>query len=118
MVKLPDNPEHDPKVIRQRIRDAIENLQKNSATAVAACRDFGAAIANLRPDLMKLPHAVQCTACSRWFPMGITVGEFEDWLESDKLVQDAFPDMPAAKRELLISGTCSLCFDQLFSDDD
>jgi hypothetical protein len=28
-------------------------------------------------------------------------------------VQDAFPSMPREHRELLVSGTCSACFDRI-----
>lgn len=38
------------------------------------------------------------------------------WFLDGKLIQDALPDLTAAERELLITGTCESCWDSIFAD--
>jgi hypothetical protein len=38
-----------------------------------------------------------------------------EWMIGEKLVQDAFPNMPAPERELFISGTCPKCYARMLS---
>lgn len=33
-------------------------------------------------------------------------------------IQDVMPDVPRGERELLISGVCGLCFDEMFADEE
>ena len=35
-----------------------------------------------------------------------------------ELAQNVFPDLTAAERELIISGTCGTCWTEMFSQDD
>ena len=39
-------------------------------------------------------------------------------LDAGAHVQDVFPDLRANYRELMISGICGECFDQIFENDD
>jgi hypothetical protein len=43
----------------------------------------------------------------------------KEWLvyNGGELIQRAIPSLGAADRELLISGTCDVCFSNLFSDE-
>lgn len=34
------------------------------------------------------------------------------------LIQEAFPFVPTADREFLMSGICGVCFDEMFSEDE
>ena len=46
------------------------------------------------------------------FPDDVT-----DW-QNGKLIQDAMPYLSADERELIISGTCGKCFDEMFGECD
>lgn len=43
--------------------------------------------------------------------------DYIDWMGGAR-TQDAFPYVPAAEREMLISGICSDCYDRMFADSD
>jgi hypothetical protein len=55
-----------------------------------------------------------CPKCGEaWILEGIPFEGYERWL-SGELIQRALPDLTINERELLISGLCSKCWDQLF----
>lgn len=56
---------------------------------------------------------VTCTACDRTFTIPCTDEQYKTW-RGGVLIQRAMPDVPPDLRELLISGTCGECFDQMF----
>ena len=60
---------------------------------------------------------VSCRMCGEEHILTVTEEQFHNWQRGMK-VQDAFPNMPAADRELLISRTCSKCWDKLFPEDE
>jgi len=45
----------------------------------------------------------------------ITHGQLKLWRDGAK-IQQAFPELTPDVRELLISATCSTCFDKMFAD--
>jgi len=47
----------------------------------------------------------------------VLVSEFENW-ENGELIQKAFPELSADDRELLLTGICSKCWNEIFGDDD
>jgi hypothetical protein len=58
-----------------------------------------------------------CPICKK----GISVEVEDKGLEKYKkgaYVQDAFPNMSVNDRELIISGMCSQCWDEMIGDDD
>lgn len=70
---------------------------------------------------MSLYLSVDCRMCGQLFQIPMTP---EQEAELDKpraermFMQDIFPELSAATRELLISGTCETCWDKLFPADD
>ena len=60
---------------------------------------------------------IQCKMCRKVYSIDLPILGYFAW-ELGSYVQDAFPDMPASLRELLISKICSTCFDKLCGDDD
>lgn len=60
-----------------------------------------------------------CACCGEGYLFGTSLTGFVSWLEGE-LVQKAMPELPAAYREMLISGTCPSCWDAMFGsfDDD
>lgn len=59
---------------------------------------------------------VTCKFCGKTYFIPVFKEEYEAW-QKGAHVQDAFPDMSIDNRELLISGMCGKCFDELFDED-
>lgn len=51
------------------------------------------------------------------FPDGIEA-RIAEWQRSGKMVQDAFPDLSAAQREFLLSGSTPEEWDELWKEED
>lgn len=58
-----------------------------------------------------------CVVCQKEHQFTLDRLAYEAW-QTDTKIQDAFPEMSAADREILISGTCDKCFHQLFPSED
>tara|TARA_R110002020_G_scaffold165900_1_gene353705 strand:+ start:147 stop:377 length:231 start_codon:yes stop_codon:yes gene_type:complete len=60
-----------------------------------------------------------CRACGTTVQITVLGPDYDKWKHGE-LIQNAMPYLSADERELLISGTCGSCFDQMFgeSDDD
>ena len=46
---------------------------------------------------------------------GVSESGYNAWREGEK-VQVAFPELDAAKREMLISGVCGVCWDNIMDE--
>ena len=57
----------------------------------------------------------QCRVCKRTVDIPVLGPDYEKW-EQGALIQDAMPYLSAGEREILISGTCDPCFDQMFGE--
>lgn len=69
------------------------------------------------PDILRV--LVPCPDCKQKKGFDILSSKWKegmDTLRQGHTMQTAFPDLPPEDRELLISGICSLCWDQLFKD--
>jgi len=65
---------------------------------------------------------VECRICRKTVDVVLTPDHYvryEMW-KSGKIthIQDALPDIPADQRELFISGTCAVCWNEMFGDED
>ena len=60
---------------------------------------------------------VGCIKCAD--PQHITVGnaDLDSW-QNGALIQDAMPYLSADEREILISGICGECFDNMFAGEE
>lgn len=58
-----------------------------------------------------------CPFCGHAHGVFVNVADYLDW-QDGALVQDAFPYLSANKRELLISGCCSQCWNKMFSSEE
>lgn len=56
---------------------------------------------------------VTCPFCGRESILTVAEADFEAW-QAGAFVQDAFPYLTAGEREMLISGTCPTCWDEMF----
>jgi hypothetical protein len=57
-----------------------------------------------------------CLHCNETSTLAVDAGAYRRW-KSGTLIQEAFPDMTADDRELLISGIHPACWHLLFGDD-
>ena len=56
-----------------------------------------------------------CPFCGKTTPVQIRrVADYDTW-QNGTLAQDAFPYLSADEREMLISGICPTCWDNMFS---
>lgn len=60
---------------------------------------------------------VPCTMCKEVQIIKVNLMDVERW-KAGELIQRAMPYLNADQRELLISGTCSACFEKLFGKDE
>jgi hypothetical protein len=60
----------------------------------------------------------QCDICRRKLKFYIPETEWLAWTLGDELIQNAMPSLPMEDREVLISGTCGVCFDAMFADEE
>lgn len=58
-----------------------------------------------------------CQVCSETSEFELDTEKLRQW-EGGAFAQDVFPEMSAAEREQLISGTHPACWDELFGEED
>ncbi|MGH2612469.1 MAG: hypothetical protein ACRDFB_05410 [Rhabdochlamydiaceae bacterium] len=63
-----------------------------------------------------MPVTQTCVKCKNPVEIDITPEQIKDWLNSGKIIQDCFPNLPASEREILLSGLCGECFEALWKD--
>lgn len=59
----------------------------------------------------------QCIKCRAVTPITVTVQELKAYWNGS-VIQEAFSNLDCDQRELLISGICGKCFDDVFSKDE
>jgi len=62
-------------------------------------------------------HTIPCVGCGTTATFTMTEEQFNRF-ESDEHVQNIFPDWSAEDRELLVSGTCPDCWDEMYGEDE
>ena len=61
--------------------------------------------------------AVPCRRCQKVTDLQVDLEKFVAWQQGE-LIQEAFPELDADQRELLISGICPKCWDEMFPSDE
>jgi len=61
--------------------------------------------------------SVACFKCHRSESLFVCKKDFDAWVSSSGLIQEVMPYLNAEERELLISNTCSVCWDDMFPAD-
>ena len=61
--------------------------------------------------------AVPCRLCNEVADLTVNIEGFVAW-QGGKLIQEALPELSADQRELLISGTCDKCWNEMFPSDE
>lgn len=64
---------------------------------------------------MKIKRAVECQMCHTLVDLWVEPEDITAYTLGG-MVQDVFPYLTPAERELIISGTCGPCFDYLFGE--
>jgi hypothetical protein len=58
----------------------------------------------------------RCPICDESHALDVDADAYARWTRREVLIQDAFPDLPPAQRELLQTGIDDTCFKRLFAD--
>ena len=58
----------------------------------------------------------KCVCCSETYSIIITDEQHMELVIGRKKIQDILPNHTPAERELLISGICGKCFDEMFAE--
>ena len=65
----------------------------------------------------KSPFYVTCKHCSVEYTILADAEDINSWREGAGYIQDILAYLSAAERELLISGTCDNCWNNMFGSD-
>lgn len=61
---------------------------------------------------------VTCNVCNKTYELPVYEEDYNKYMAHECMVQDAFPYLTPGQRELLISGICDSCFDNLFAEEE
>ena len=61
--------------------------------------------------------AVDCVRCKERQHITTKTEDLDSW-ENGELIQNAMPYLSAGEREILISGVCEACFDNMFGGEE
>ena len=59
---------------------------------------------------------VVCRSCRVPHSLLVSISDLHSWKVQGKYIQDAMPYLSADERELLISQTCGVCWDEMFGE--
>jgi len=59
-----------------------------------------------------------CVWCKKDGRFVLTPQQYDDIVNQGKFIQDVFPDLDADEREFMISGTHSVCWNEMFADNE
>jgi hypothetical protein len=62
-----------------------------------------------------MEHEFVCEECGLQKVIAGNPEQWEAYIYKTKNIQDIFPELSAADRELMLSGICGECFDKMFS---
>jgi len=60
--------------------------------------------------------SITCPKCEKVFQNVVKLGDWLDFLNEKKLMQNCFPYLNVNDRELFMSGMCGKCFDDLYRE--
>jgi len=66
---------------------------------------------------MKFPVVIICRCCGHDYDVVVDVDGYDRW-RGGELIQNALPELSTEDREMLISGTCDVCWNMLIPEDD
>lgn len=65
---------------------------------------------------MKFPVVTICRCCGHDYDVVVDVDGYDRW-RGGELIQNALPELSTEDREMLISGTCDVCWNMLLPED-
>ena len=65
---------------------------------------------------MKMKSIIRCVHCNKNYDVWADPADLTAWSEGE-LIQDVLDYLTPGERELLMSGTCDTCWDELFPPD-
>ena len=68
-----------------------------------------------KQEYKKMIVEVTCRTCNKDYSLKVPFAGHAEWMEGE-LIQNALPELSAGERELLISGTCDACWDEMFPE--
>lgn len=71
---------------------------------------------NCNEPLVRFPAT--CIHCNESYEIVVTERQYTRRRTTNDYVQDIWPELTSGQREMIISGTHSDCFDQIFADRD
>lgn len=60
----------------------------------------------------------RCSICSEINTLEVDRDMYIQWQERRILIQDAFPNLSKVGREILMTGTCGGCWENMFSEEE
>ncbi len=66
----------------------------------------------------RVPMEWRCKYCGHARPLRVNPFDIIKWRTLGVKIQDAFPYLTAGERELIQSGTCESCWDEMFPEVD
>ena len=60
--------------------------------------------------------SVKCPICGQFQTLYVEKDDYLTWMSKNTHVQDTFSYLTPSQREILISGTCPKCWDNLFKN--
>lgn len=61
---------------------------------------------------------IECPHCHKVIELPIKEEELLAWNPNEQFVQEAFPELTPGQREMLLSGLCEECWNEIFSEED
>lgn len=61
---------------------------------------------------------IECPHCHKVIKLPIKEEELLAWNPNEQFVQEAFPELTPGQREMLLSGLCEECWNEIFSEED
>lgn len=66
----------------------------------------------------KVTVIITCPKCKTEHGIEMTHQQHREWQTGKKHIQNIFPNLSPDDREMLISGICSKCWDEIFGDEE
>ncbi len=66
-------------------------------------------------------YCTSCRTCGKYHLINMTKEQFHEYIKPKaerKNIQDIFPELRNDEREILVSGICGECFDEMFKEGD
>lgn len=72
----------------------------------------------LKETPLPLDIIKNCPFCGKAHEVMVYEDDFDAWQNGDLFAQEAFPYLTAGEREILISGICPQCWDNVFGEEE